>query len=790
MSREIGCFTAYPSYPPSLVETLEEAINQIEQSGLVHISSWKSTSVTGKFVITEICKSIEASDVFICDLTNLNHNVLFELGFAIARNKRIWILLNPSIETSKVDYDKFKILTTVGYVPYINVHEICDAFYRDQPYKDLEGTIYRDAIESVTGNAQSNNLLYLKSAIETDASVKLSRRIRSSMIPVIVDDPVEVRIQTLSWYAQKVFDAYIVVAHFLSNEHEGQRIQNAKNSFVSGLACGFNKHLLMLAHAPYKSPIDYRDLLGVHSTAAQCEAFVESWLQPLEIEHSRLIVTIHDHQEDLKAHVELRSISIGDPVAENESKNLPDYFVETSAYYEALGSKHSIIIGRKGSGKTAILYMLEAEIGSDARNQVCIIQPVAYELEGILRMLQQALPISEKGYLIESLWKYLLYTELAKSIYESLRSKPAYYKPSDSEEELLSFIKENQSIVLAEFSIRLESTVIALQDIGTPETGEQQRIRISELLHDKEIVILRNLLGEVLKDKLRVVVLIDNLDKAWKQREDLPTLCELLLGLLGVSRRIVQDFEKSGFRKPRVNLSLVMFLRSDIFTQVIKYARERDKIVYSRIAWDDPSILIRVLEERFFSISSLTESSDIWSRYFCDTVQGIKTKEYLTQAILPRPRDLIYFAKTAIAQAVNLRKSKVEEQDILEAHKKYSQYALDSIIVENSIQVEALEALLYEFTGATDVVDMFDIAEAMERSSIPKARLDEVVNLLCDLTFLGREISEGEFKFLYNDEERAKMQTMARKTVQMRGEKSQRFRINPAFHDYLEITPT
>ncbi|MDH4223102.1 MAG: hypothetical protein OEV55_06120, partial [candidate division Zixibacteria bacterium] len=149
MTTKPSCFVAYPSRPPALAETIEEAISQIKNSQEVNIDGWKSTSVSGKFIITAICKAIEEKDVFICDLTTLNHNVLFELGFAIAKNKRIWILLDPSKEKSKLDYDKFKLLTTVGYSQYSNSREILNKFYEDQPYKDLESTIYKSAIESV-----------------------------------------------------------------------------------------------------------------------------------------------------------------------------------------------------------------------------------------------------------------------------------------------------------------------------------------------------------------------------------------------------------------------------------------------------------------------------------------------------------------------------------------------------------------------------------------------------------------------------------------------------------------
>jgi len=53
---------------------------------------------------------------------------------------------------------------------------------------------------------------------------------------------------------------------------------------VSGMAYAFGRPLLMLAHAPYESPIDYRDLLVVHKTAASCTSAVENWL--ISVEHN------------------------------------------------------------------------------------------------------------------------------------------------------------------------------------------------------------------------------------------------------------------------------------------------------------------------------------------------------------------------------------------------------------------------------------------------------------------------------------------------------------------------
>lgn len=789
MAGKVSCFVAYPSKPDSLVEIIEQAIETIGKGQEVTIDGWKSTSVTGKFIMMAICEAIEQRDIFVCDLTNLNHNVLFELGYAIAKKRRIWILLDPSIEKSQADYEKFKLLTTVGYSPYRNHHEIVNAFYNETPYLDLESTIYRDSIESVIRYHETPTLLYLKSGIETEASVQLSRRVHRTQIPIIVDDPNEVRIQTLSWYAEKAYNAYAVIAHFLSHEHTGQRLHNAKNSFVCGLAYGFGKHLLMLAHEPYESPIDYRELLQTHRTAAECKSIASSWLDDIERKFSQRTLESHEYEEVLRAHSELQNISIGDYIAENESQELLEYFIETASYKEALTSKRSIFIGRKGSGKTAILYKLAEDIRSDTRNHICLIKPIAYELEGILRMLRQALPESEKGYLVESFWKFLIYTELAKSVYDEMQSKPLYYNWDTAKREFLDFASKNESIITPEFSIRLESIVNRLQDVSGLKSAEDQRARISELLHAQVIAKLRSMLGKVLQKKNRVAILLDNLDKAWKPREELSILSNLLFGLLSVSQRIVQDFERSDHWREAVNLSMIIFLRSDIFAQVIKYARERDKISYSRITWDDPETLIRVLEERFMVSSPVTTPNEVWSRYFCASVNEIPTKSYLTKYILPRPRDLIYLSKVAIAQAVNRRHTKVEAEDILEAQNKYSQYALDSLVVENSIQVEALESLLYEFVGAEEIIDRSFILKAMKVSIITEAKLDEVIDLLCDLAFLGREVETGRFEFQYNEDNKAKFQVMARKTAEQCAVRVERFRINQAFHAYLEITP-
>lgn len=59
-----------------------------------------------------------------------------------------------------------------------------------------------------------------------------------------------------------------------------------------------------------------------------------------------------------------------------------------------------------------------------------------------------------------------------------------------------------------------------------------QRLKTSEARHDQLLSQLRAHLRRVLRDKHRVAVLIDNLDKPWTPAADLDSLSSFLLGLL------------------------------------------------------------------------------------------------------------------------------------------------------------------------------------------------------------------------------------------------------------------
>jgi hypothetical protein len=333
--------------------------------------------------------------------------------------------------------------------------------------------------------------------------------------------------------------------------------------------------------------------------------------------------------------------------------------------------------------------------------------------------------------------------------------------------------------------------VARLETMDKAASTEMQRLRISELLHGDLLPKLRLLIGAVLNRKQKVAILVDNLDKAWDQRADLATLSQLLFGLLSVSGRISQEFDKSGLWRTPANVSLVLFLRSDIYAHVITYAKERDKLPVRFIYWDDPRLLLRVIEERFARTSPavISRPEEIWANFFCDQVFGIPVQRFISSAIIPGPRDLIYLLRSALDQAVNSGHVRIEAEDLLGAEKQYSRYALDSLVVEGATEVNKLEDVLYEFAGAPDVIDLDVIAKALHAARNGEEPCT-VADKLVDLTFLGLEVQPNRFEFLFNDSERPKFRSMARRVSENSSAGVQRFRIARPFHAYLEIART
>jgi nucleoside 2-deoxyribosyltransferase len=785
-------FFAYPSSPPSIPPTIMAAIDSINSTQSVEIKSWEELSVSGQYIIDEICRAIDEADFFCADVTGINANVMFELGYAIATDKRTWLIRDDSYTDVKKEYEQLRVLTTVGFSSYKNSGQIIASFFTDNPHLLLRKTIWQQSIEPVLAKQTTDgHVLYLKNRHETEASIKVSRALEDSKVPLTNSDPKETSIRPAYWYAQQLWEALGLVAHFASSAREGYRIHNARYALVAGMAHGFSVPTLILTEqSDLLAPIDYRDAMKSYITPLEAAELVNEWLLPIKKEE-HVVHTIHaDRVRSLMRATELKDfhLQLGDFVAEDEAQQLDAYFVETTVSADIANGTQSVFVGRKGMGKTANLIHAESIIGSNPQNLVCLIKPVGYEIEGLVRLFATYKARDYKGYVIESLWKYMIYTEVARAAAQQIDANAIWQLAEPDARELVDLLEDEKQAFSGDFAVRLERMVNLLSSVPVDESGELFRKGISETLHSGALAKLRMVLGRVLSKKKKVILLVDNLDKSWTKSADLEQLAEFLLGLLTATKRVGEELNRAERGRQASAFSSAIFLRSDIFEKVLAAAREPDKLSYTRLRWDDEELLLRVIEERY--VASHGPESDpavMWHKYFCPQVGGVPTREYLVRQILKRPRDIVFLVKSAVSFAVNRKHDRVEEKDILDAEKEYAQYALDSILVENGISIPQLEEVLFQFSGSSAIITEIEARQIVSRAAdFPVEKVDYAVEHLLRLSFLGIETSSDVFAFSEESRELKKNKVLGEKFISSSGQEK-RFEIGRAFRAYLEV---
>jgi hypothetical protein len=778
-------FLGYSSTPELARESLARAAQLITQMG-VNAQTWEDLSIGGQVVISAVLTAIDDSDVSIFDVSTLSPNVLYELGYAIGRAQRIWLLIDSTDHEAIARWDRFRLLSAVGYRGWTSSEGIRNSYAADQPHV-AETTIYDQLIEpSLVNEPRGAAIFYMPMSYDTDAKLAVDRRLSieaNQGVRLITADPTESALNTLSWYAQKVNESAATVVHFAADRRTLAPLRNARAALIAGLATGLERPVLMLAEEDYSSPFDYQDRLKIYRSADQCAEITNTWLAEQRIRPDERYRT-----RRLQLVNQLRGLTFGEHVAENESDSLSDYFIETAAFDQALKSRLMLFVGRKGAGKTANMLQTAARLQENARNVVVVIKPAAYDFTAFLSLLAD-MPGELKDYSIESLWRFLLQSELARTALSNIESRPTYVPYTEAELELFRFADEAPFDIRADFAKRFEDAARYLQGsrILEERSVSAGRDMLNEALHADAIRRLRKLLGPVLSGRERVAILIDNLDKAWDRRMELDPLAQLLLGLLGAVGRISQDFNREDSWRQRVELSLVVFLRSDIYSYLQRVAREPDKIPTQIVNWSDNNILLRLIEERFLAVRPPgTSPEELWERFFCKTVKGIDARQYLLSHVLPRPRDMVYLCNAAITSAVNSRHDLIEEGDILSAERNYSQFAYEALLVENGITVKQLDGVLLEFMASDSILPASAVKANLVLAGIDSAEIDYVVGRLKGVSFLGVEVGPDRFEYVEGDADSRRLDVLARKYSQRTGEEP-RFSIHPAYRSYLEV---
>src|SRR4051812_37440742 len=94
-------FLAYPSRPPEIGSTITAALELLRtKHGNQDIKGWEQNEIAGRFIIDPILEQIDNAAFVFADITRLNFNVTYEIGYAIGKERRIIPIRNKALRSA------------------------------------------------------------------------------------------------------------------------------------------------------------------------------------------------------------------------------------------------------------------------------------------------------------------------------------------------------------------------------------------------------------------------------------------------------------------------------------------------------------------------------------------------------------------------------------------------------------------------------------------------------------------------------------------------------------------
>jgi hypothetical protein len=734
MAQKIIFFAYEDGHQDNKDAISKAALDYNKYQGTYKIKKWEDLRVSGNVIGIKIFEQIKNCAKFACDLTYLNHNVLFELGYAIAQKKVLKIFLNPSVADAEKNYSDIKILKTIGYAKFLNGMDISKEFQKSTI--EEEALLIEKLMPGYEKIESKHDIFLINIKNKNQAAIDIEDYLTIIEKKFITNNEDEIPYQPLVWYLNAILKSNIVLLHMVGDDKKDYKVTNAEYSLYAGLAYGLGKEVLMIAPSPFRAPIDYSDILIQYSSSDDCINKIEAWLTSrLNKGHESL--SIQNKTENKKEEVEVRELNllklgIGYGVAEREDFDGSATFVEIEPYIKA-GQKHkALVIGRKGTGKTEIFLRLQDNLKNDKNNYNIVIKPDSDELLSNVELSNLYNNDRSKKAFLMTVWQYVIFSKIFNQLYNNSNSLGL------TEKELMSinnYHEENEEL----FSLNFYGMIQYISGKYIDKNIRQDPSLLDKI--KKRLAPMTEMINGYFENRKyqRITILADNLDSGWDIKSDLDLQTLMLICLMDYIDILNTQY------KNKVLIHSVIFLRKDIYQYILRNVREPDKMAMDiiEIQWDAfPSLLKSVIDKRMLNVLEMSENVEkIWDDYFNFDNMGNPFEKIISQ-IVKRPRDAIYFISKLFESAVNNNRLYVNNDDFDYALDAYSKFLYNNLIAELKAEFPKIEEILKSlqrvYTGLLSKFEFIPIDNFYKivHEIINKDETDKFVTVLMEKNYL------------------------------------------------------
>lgn len=367
--------------------------------------------------------------------------------------------------------------------------------------------------------------------------------------------------------------------------------------------------------------------------------------------------------------------------AENDDR-LFEYFIQSDSLERIMNGKRKIIIGRKGSGKTA-LYKFLSKDEKDKLTSALLFRDYPWKVHDLYANEN----VSERESYVNS-WEFLIYIELAKLIVKDLdnysflqkfkvRKIRKWLKKSWGSSNFDH--KETMSPKTWDFTFSPQLMGNGLGSVSRKDAPKNLGATLGEV--NKKLIAL--LLPLIKKDK-HYFLLFDELDLSYDPKDS--KYLTRIIGLLIAAYNINTYFQENN-----INAGVYVFLRSDIY-EVVDF-QDKNKVTDNHteyLNWNhqDESAnlsLKKLVAKRIKQNIQNTNDTfhENWHKIFDSHNIGSNQLKwnFIIERTFLRPRDVIKFLNLSLAEAKKRIKIDPDKEadiiinkDIHNSRKDYSDY--------------------------------------------------------------------------------------------------------------------
>lgn len=435
--------------------------------------------------------------------------------------------------------------------------------------------------------------------------------------------------------------------------------------------------------------------------------------------------------------MDIRYIDWGNDSAESD-KNLLEYYVDLPILWHLLNKRKNLIVGRKGSGKSAIRKKLINSFEDDINIEI---MPTESIIKSIIRD-DDLKSIGSSEIFFQNVWLEYIYAR----IYEKLANSYSGKLVSGSKEFILNYVKAQDKYnhdLLGIFAKAIEKLKINTGQFGKFGVDIERIIKESIDTETLEFNLVQSLEDE------KITIYIDDLDLGW---DNSTVSNNMLFGLL---------YTINYLSKMNDWIHIFLFFRTDMYKILMSKTQHSDKfrdVAY--INWEKENLedLICGRIDFNYKKNSSELPIDLFTAVFPEKIGKVYTIDWMIDRTLNRPRELLQLSRL---YTESLCSETPNNGTLNNVEKTYSDWKLEDICNEYMNKYPSLNKFFEKWkavnfrinyhlrfdqlnTYISKVLDELSTEDTWLVQCKEKRNYEEIIYALYEIGFIGDFVRGGE----------------------------------------------